>query len=147
MAGYYELPISCLIEPPTQRLLRPVDAIVIATLKEAMQKNPSKDTAPIVGLVVLQEGQEFVEDKESYEYETLGGNNSREALQQLLKEDEGFQGRTRLVAVYNNLTDEEALRLASKHNLATSLTHGVSTWDKVSVSILIQQWLITYICW
>ena len=47
-----------------------------------MKANPSTDVAPIVGLVVLHEGETFQEaQKESYHYETLGGNNSRAALQ------------------------------------------------------------------
>ena len=50
-----------------------------------MKRNPS---TPIVGLVQLQDGEEFLEDrKESYLYETLGGNNSRVAIQELLEED------------------------------------------------------------
>ena len=47
-----------------------------------MKANLSTDMAPIVGLVVLHEGETFQEaQKESYHYETLGGNNSRVALQ------------------------------------------------------------------
>jgi len=47
-----------------------------------MKANPSSDVAPIVGMVKLDEGEEFQEaQKESYQYETLGGNNSRAALQ------------------------------------------------------------------
>ena len=55
-----------------------------------------------------------------------------------LKDENSGQFRTRLVAVYSNLSDEEALRLASKHNLATFLTHGVSTLDKVGLAVLIE---------
>ena len=47
-----------------------------------MLANPSTDTAPIVGLVVLPPGEEFEESKMfTYQYETIGGNNSRVALQ------------------------------------------------------------------
>ena len=74
--------MSCLIEPPPCRLLRPIDEIFVDSLKVAMKANPSTDVAPIVGLVVLHEGESFQEaQKESYHYETLGGNNSRAALQ------------------------------------------------------------------
>lgn len=122
------------IEPPASRLLRPVDEIFVHDLKENMLRNPSKDATPLVGLVVLGEDQEFDEElAESYEYETLGGNNSRVALQQLVKESNDPRFRTRLASVYKNLSDDEALRLAAKHNAVTSLHHAVSTSDKVGV--------------
>ncbi len=130
--GYYVLPISSLIEPPASRLLRPIDDLFVESLKEAMKFNPSSDVAPIVGLVVLPEGQRFEESrKESYCYETLGGNNSRAALQALAEEVDNPVFRTRLVSVYQGLSDEDALRLAAKHNLATNLHHEMTTWEKV----------------
>lgn len=50
-------------------------------LKDAMLKNPSSDSAPIVALVQLRDGEEFDTTKShTYEYETIGGNNSRQAL-------------------------------------------------------------------
>ena len=58
--GYYNLPVSCLIEPPATRLLRPVDELFVKSLKLAMKANPSTDAAPIVGLVVLNEGQNCI---------------------------------------------------------------------------------------
>lgn len=104
-------------------------------LKENMLKNPSKDVTPLVGLVVLGDGEEFDEQrKESYMYETLGGNNSRVALQELVKESDDPRFRMRLASVYRGLTDDQALRLAAKHNAVTSLHHAISTSDKVGVS-------------
>ena len=35
------------------------------------------------------------------------------------------------MSVYQGLSDEEALRLAAKHNLATALHHEMTTWEKV----------------
>ena len=65
-----------------------------------------------------------------YQYETLGGNNSRVALQALSNENDSHPAfRTRLVSVYSGLNDDEAIRLAAKHN-KTSF-HEMSTWDKV----------------
>ena len=75
----------------------------------------------------------FVESKkEMYQYETLGGNNSRVALQALSNEENSHPAfRTRLVSVYSGLSDDEAVRLAAKHNRTTSFYHAMSTWDKV----------------
>ena len=124
--------MTSLIEPGPTRLLRPVDSVFVDTLKSHMKRNPSRDVTPIVGLVQLPDGEEFQEDhKETYLYETLGGNNSRVAMQELLDEED-LRFRTRLVSVYCHLTDSQALRLASKHNLATSVHHEMTTSDKVS---------------
>ena len=124
--------MTSLIEPGPTRLLRPVDPVFVDTLKSHMKRNPSRDVTPVVGLVQLPDGEGFQEDqKETYLYETLGDNNSRVAMQELLDEED-LRFRTRLVSVYSHLTDSQALRLASKHNLATSIHHEMTTSDKVS---------------
>ena len=76
----------------------------------------------------------FDEEKDTYFYETLGGNHSRAALQALCEEMENPPAtfRTWLVSMYCRLTDEEAYCLASKHNNATSLKHKMSHWEKVN---------------
>ena len=76
--------------------------------------------------------------KESYQYETLGGNNSRAAVQALYEENEDVQTfRTRLVSVYSGLTDDQALILASKHNKTTAFHHQMSTIERVSYKSIV----------
>ena len=124
--------MSLLIEPAQTRLLRKVDKFFVERLKAAMLENPSSDSAPIVALVQLDDEQEFDPDKShTYAYETIGGNNSRQALQELNRECDHPLYRTKLVSVYKGLTDQQARRLAAKHNHATSLHHDMTTWDKV----------------
>ena len=56
--------------------------------------------------------------KESYVYETLGGNSYCAAVQELHKENKDVHTlSTRLVSVYSGLTDDKALMLASKQQL------------------------------
>ena len=70
-----------------------------------------------------------------YSYETLGENNSREALQALsMEEGSNPIFRTRPVSVYSGLADDEAIRLAAKHNKTTSFYHEMSTWNKVKIA-------------
>ena len=72
-----------------------------------------------------------------YSYETLGENNSREALQALsMEEGSNPIFRTRPVSVYSGLADDEAIRLAAKHNKTTSFYHEMSTWNKVKIAKL-----------
>ena len=48
-----------------------------------------------------------------YHYETLGGNNSRAALQALCDEENSHPAfRTRLVSVYGGLKDDECRNFA-----------------------------------
>ena len=53
---YYSLPVNCLVEPRSSRLLRLAKDSLIEELKLAMQANLSVDAAQIVGLVILDEG-------------------------------------------------------------------------------------------
>ena len=66
---------------------------------------------------------------------TLGGNNSREAIRQLLKESPDLKRKRiyshHLCSVYSRIPTDLALRLVSKHNRASAFTHDMTTWDKV----------------
>ena len=77
--------MKCLIEPRQSRLLREPNREYIEALKEEMLNNPTSNVAPIIGIVHLKDGEMF--DKkhpEAYVYETIGGNHSRIALNQLI---------------------------------------------------------------
>lgn len=81
--------------------------------------------------------------KEMYQYETLGGNNSRVALQALSNEENSHPAfRTRLVSVYSGLSDDKAIRLAAKHK-TTSFYHEMSTWDKVKRLLIANNIMLT----
>ena len=66
---------------------------------------------------------------------TIGGNNSREAAQKLLKEHPELRDwclhTHRLCSVYKQMSTTLSLRMASKHNRATAFIHEMTTWDKV----------------
>lgn len=122
-------------------MVRPVDEIFTQHLKKEMVANPTTDVAPMIGLLVLPEGETF--DKfhpQAYSYETLGGNNSRTALHELCKErpelasDDRFSHR--MVSIYTNLSPQEAQYLAVKHNRQQSFVHHMTTQDKVVITIV-----------
>ena len=117
-------------------LIRETSTEFIECLKKEMVENPTVDVQPILCTVKLKEDQAFDSNfKDAYEYYTVGGNNSREALQQLLKEkpylEDDKSYTCRLCSVYQPMSTHLCLRLASKHNRATSFSHSMSTWDKV----------------
>ena len=81
------LPVSSLKEPVSGDLLREKNEVFIETLKKEMIENPIGDVQPILCIVELSSSQEFDPQlKDGYQYTTIGGNNSREALQQILLE-------------------------------------------------------------
>ena len=139
--------MTCLIEPRVSHLVREPNMNYVDALKEEMLSNPTTNVAPIVGVVHLKEEEQF--DKkhpEAYVYETIGGNHSRIALQQLLVHDKDLSDiyRFRMVSVYNStITDEEAQHLSLRHNRATEFTNKILTQDKVS-GYIIEQSMVFY---
>ena len=88
------LPVSSLIEPPEKLLVLNTSKAFIDGLKAEMLENPTADVQPILALVQLDEGKTFDANlKDGYKYETVGGNHSRQALQELLKEHPKFYRR------------------------------------------------------
>ena len=109
--------------------------VFVHALKNEMLKNPLMEVAPIIGLLVLSEGENFIPAHcEAYSYETIGGNHSRIALQEILKEkstpSEVYTHR--IVSVYHGLSDIEVQHLAHKHNRAVGFSHSMTTQDKVT---------------
>jgi len=131
--GTLSLPLSCLVEPHPARILRQPDPVFVESLKNEMRENPMSSVTPIIGVVYLREGEAFNENHaSSYSYETIGGNHSRIALQELRTAyPENQHYKSRMVAVYVNLANHLALRLAAKHNRATGFIHSMTTQDKV----------------
>ena len=78
------LPINVLSEPPSALLVCDTNGQFIS-LKKEMLDNPTSDVQPMLCVVKLDKGQAFHPNlKERYRYETIGGNHSRIAMQQLL---------------------------------------------------------------
>lgn len=118
LSGQFNIPVSCLVEPRANQPIRKPDKTFISSLKHEMLTNLTGDVAPIVGLVRLKDGEAYDEaHPEAFIYETIGGNHSRIALQELLGQDDisvhqRMQFRSRIVSVYTGLTDEQAQHLA-----------------------------------
>jgi hypothetical protein len=121
------------VEPSKENTLRDPDRIFIDKLKKEMLENPITLVSPIIGLVKLRSGEKFdSKHPNSYKYETIGGNNSRIALQELLKKyPDNINYQIRFIAIFVGLTEDLVLRLAARHNRATDFTHSMTTQDKV----------------
>ena len=141
------LPVKSLQEPPDEMLVRDRNPHVVASLKLEMLENAFSDVQPILCIAQLKSGESFDKNlKEAYLYHTIGGNHSRQALQELLKErpylEQNRQYTHRLCAVYTPMEATLVRYLASKHNRAASCFHEMTTWDWVC-SLTFQ---IIYVC-
>ena len=109
------LPVSTLIEAPEHLLIRERKDVIVNQLKMEMIENPISDVQPILCIVSIGAG-EHLKVKEGYVYETIGGNNSREALQQLMKDKPELCNNRlfthRLCSVYSKMDTKLALHLA-----------------------------------
>ena len=135
---FFVLKVSSLKEPPKDLLVRERNDAMVAALKLEMMENPCNDVTPILCIVNLTENKAFNKAlKDCYQYSTIGGNHSRQAMQELLSEHRELQRNKlyaqRLCAVYETMELSLARRLASKHHRATSFTHNMTRWDWVSL--------------
>ena len=130
LCRYFEPPS---LEPHPARILRLPDPVFVESLKNEMRKKPTSSVTPITGVVYLHEGEAFNQNHaSSCSYETIGGNHTRIALQELRTAyPENQHYKCRMVAVYANLANHLALCLATKHNRATGFIHSMTTQDKV----------------
>lgn len=114
----------------------------VEALKNEMLNNPTSNVAPIIGVVRLKQDEVFDKKQpEAYVYETIGGNHSRIALNQLLETNKNLSDvyRFRMVSIYDSsITDEEAQHLSLRHNRATEFTNKMLTQDKVSRAMCIR---------
>lgn len=129
--------INCIDEPPKELLVRERCSSTVKKLKVEMIENPCKEVTPILCLVKLAEGETFKASlRDSYRYISIGGNHSRQAIQELLKEKKELEKNKlyshRLCAVYLPMDATLARRLASKHNRAATFTHEMTNWNWVS---------------
>ena len=128
--GLFQVPISQLVQPPREaRLLRETDQLFIKKLKEKMLMDPSAPgAAPMAVLCKDVSSSNFNEKHLNvYKYEVLGGLHSFQAKAELLKEnpDNPFFGEA-LAEVYVELSDEQALRLAQRHNVNSHFVHRIT---------------------
>ena len=136
--------MSQLQQPPREsRLLREADPTFVANLKAKMVRDPSAPGATPVA--VLCRDVNSVSDfnakyKNVYKYEVLGGLHTLMAKQQLSQEypDNPYYSSV-LADVYAGLTDEEALRLAQRHNLNSHFVHKVTHRDLVRLCANIEE--------
>ena len=133
-----EIPVSALPMPPRgSRLLCEPDPTFIKNLKDNMLRDPTGPGAAPIALLCMDKakaGEFNAKHKTVYKYEVLGGLHTFLAKSQLSQEvPDNRLFKSVNAEVYVGLTDNEALRLALRHNQNSRFTHKVTHRDLVSL--------------
>ncbi|XP_028419073.1 uncharacterized protein LOC114544709 [Dendronephthya gigantea] len=133
----FYVPVGNIELPPADRMIRKVDEIFLAQLKENMESNPNGSYEPLYLLVKGLNRKENISksDVSSYQYEVLGGTHNLLATKQLLEkhpDSEEYKGR--YARIFVRLTNFEALWLASRHNKTGCFRHEMTFKDEVEVA-------------
>ena len=120
--------------PPATRMIRQVDEVFKVQLKENMLKNPNGSYEPLcLSVKGLENKSKFsTHNIGTYKFEVLGGTHNVLATQELFANDPTktiFQGR--YARLFVGLKDEEALWLASRHNITGCFRHEMTFQDEV----------------
>ncbi|XP_061164105.1 uncharacterized protein LOC133173171 [Saccostrea echinata] len=114
LKGYMVLPVSKLRQPSFINLLREPDLKHVKELEREFKERPGNYFQLMVVNVC---GQLEVDNFESCTLEVIGGNHSREALQNIISETPNpSQFEKRMCIVYTNLNPDEAKYVANQHN-------------------------------
>lgn len=129
LLGLFNLPLSALKKPPTSRLLRRIDTNFVESLKKRIKEDGSNIGASPFAVVCLNvpHKSKFEERlKEVYNYEVHGGLHNFKAREELVAEGTLSQHCVVLCDTYVQLTDEESLWLASRHNTNGHFNHHMT---------------------
>ena len=127
--------MSNLTTATNTRLIRSLDQQFLKKLKEKISKDPSGPGVPPVAVLctnMQHVGQFSHRLKDVYKYEVLGGHHTTTARAELHREQPNNPLLSHILAeVYVGLTNDEALRLASRHNTNGHFVHEMTHWDYV----------------
>ena len=137
LIGLFDIPVTQLMVPPREsRLLRGTDSVFVEKLKEKMLLDPSSPGATPMAVMcqdVMSIDQFNDKFANVYKYEVLGGLHTYTAKYELAEEypETPFFCQA-LAEVYIGLSDEQALRLAQRHNQNSHFIHKITHRDLVS---------------
>ena len=135
LLGKFELPVSELEPPKETRILRNIDPTFVQALKENMKRDPLGTGVPAAVVFTNQVKKAAFQEalKDAYTYEVAGGLHGYTAKKELYEESQNPFFRTIEAVVYCDVTDEQALRLALRHNVNGHFVHKMTFRDLVSI--------------
>ena len=135
--GICDLLLTNLSEPDkTRRSIRPVDPLFLQALVKKFESDPSAPGVPPIAVLctsVSCPDQYDMKRKDAYRYEVLGGQHTALARREVSnKHPDNMHLKKILAEVYVNLSDDESLRLGSRHNINGHFVHKMTHRDYVS---------------
>ena len=122
-----------------QRCLRSIDTVFVEVLAKKFEKDLSAPGVPPIAALctsVSSLGDFDTKRKDAYRYELLGEQHTALARREVAKKHpDNMQLQQVLAEVYVGLSDDEALRLASRHNTNGHFVHHMTHHDYVSISL------------
>ena len=137
--------------PPKCRQFRRVNENFVDSLEVEMQKNPGGSYGSLFVLVkgISDKNEWQAKEKDSYQYEVLGGTHLSLATKKLHAKNPGnqhFSGR--MCRVYVGLSDEQAIYLGAMHQQSSMFHHDISYREEVSqlclINVLILQQITVF---
>ncbi|XP_019616710.1 PREDICTED: uncharacterized protein LOC109464217 [Branchiostoma belcheri] len=131
--GTYSIPIQHLKQPAWKRLVRVADRQHVDKLKKVFVHTSVQATI-LIGNICNITAEQFEESEiNNYEYEVIGGNHTRIALQEILQETpDQLENTTVHLNVYCGLPDDMAKRLGMDHNNAINCSKPETTLDRLT---------------
>ena len=133
-----EVNVRNLENPNCSRLFRDIDIKHVNDIKEALKRNETCFSV-LVGNVPNIDRQKIslkkLKKPNTYTIETIGGNHTRKAIQELLDEDEIKYKHLEIVRcrMYVNLSSVDALRIGHEHNILNDVGKSTSAEDLVKL--------------
>ena len=129
------MPVSQLEPPKETRILRKIDATFVQALKENIKRDPLGTGVPAAVVFTNQVKKATFQEalKDAYTYEVAGGLHGYTAKKELHEESQNPYFRSIEAVVYCDVTDEQALRLALRHNVNGHFVHKMTFRDLVSI--------------
>ena len=135
LPGRHDLPVAQLLPPEENRILRKIDHHFVKSLKQNIKRDPTGTGVPPLVVFCNQVTRAKYDPKlkDAYMYEVAGGLHSYTAKKELAEEypHNPFYKKVEAV-VYAGLSDEQALRLALRHNVNGHFVHKMTFRDLVS---------------
>ncbi|XP_078573385.1 uncharacterized protein LOC144860143 [Branchiostoma floridae x Branchiostoma japonicum] len=131
--GHYDIPIHQLVEPSWTRLVRVADPDHVQKLKTLFLRSPGQTPTVLVGNIPGVSPADFsVETIKRHEVEVLGGNHTRMALQEILREDpDALHVREVHMNLFCNVPDDMAKRIGLDHNNNMNYSKEMTFIDKL----------------
>eukprot|EP00058_Branchiostoma_floridae_P022238 XP_002607728.1 hypothetical protein BRAFLDRAFT_82825 [Branchiostoma floridae] len=131
--GAFDIPIKRLVEPAWKRLVRAADPQHVSNLKQRFIASSGQMTTVLIGNIPEMTTEHYDRTRvDRYRYEVIGGNHTRIALQEILRDTpEKLDVASVHMHIYCGLPDDLAKRVGMAHNNVMNYSKPETTLDQL----------------